>query len=166
MNLYDLNFETADGKYISFATLKGKVSLVVNTATACGFTPQLPVLQTIYERYRQTGFEVLAFPSNDFGNQEPMENPEILIHCSNDWGTTFQIFQKSHVKGIACNRIFEYLSKKELNHKWNAKPRWNFQKYLIDKNGNLVNFWLPFVKPDSRRIGRKIEKELKKEYIP
>ena len=138
----------------------------MNTASACGFTPQLRALQTIYERYKQLGFEMLAFPSNDFGNQEPMEDPEILIHCSNEWGITFQIFRKSHVKGADRNRIFDYLSMKELNHKWNARPWWNFQKYLIDKNGNLVHYWFPFVKPDSRLICRNIEMELSKEFKP
>lgn len=160
MNIHDFSFTSGDGRLVTFSIYKGKVLLIVNIASACTFTPQIHDLQAIYRRYAHLGFEILAFPSNDFGSQEPLPDNEITGHCQKEFGSTFEIFQKSHVLGQNKNQVFEYLSKKSHNKKWNARPWWNFQKYLIDKNGDLVSYWFPFVRPTAARMCNRIEREL------
>ncbi|MBK9732719.1 MAG: glutathione peroxidase [Chitinophagaceae bacterium] len=160
MNFHELHFKNLLGKEISFSEYKGKVCLVVNIASHCGLTPQLHDLETLYIFYRKKGFEVLAFPSNDFGSQEPLGNSAIGEFCKDRFLSSFSIFEKSHVKGKDTNPVFRYLSSRKMNGKFSIRPLWNFQKYLIDKEGNLQDFFFPFTKPTANRLMKKIERLL------
>lgn len=160
MNFHELQFRNVQGVEIPFSQYKGKVCLVVNIASHCGFTPQLHDLETLYLFYRKKGFEVLAFPTNDFGKQEPLDNSGIGAFCKEHFLTSFQIFEKSHVKGKEANPVYRFLSQKKLNGKFSIRPLWNFQKYLIDKEGNLQDIFFSFTKPTANRLIKKIERSL------
>ena len=146
------------GKPVDLSDYKGKVLLVVNTASECGFTPQLKNLEKLYEEYKGKGFEVLGFPSNDFGRQEPLEGEAIHDFCERNYGVKFPIFEKVHVKGSKASPIFKFLSDKKLNGKVSSTPKWNFHKYLVDKEGKVVDFYYTITKPDSKKVKRAIEK--------
>ncbi len=156
------NLEAIDlrGDTVSFHAYEGKVLLIVNTASECGFTPQYEALEKIYKTYSAQGFEVLAFPSNDFGGQEPLKGLEIADFCEKEYQTTFKIFGKSHVKGPEQNAIFKFLSEKDLNGKVGIAPIWNFQKYLVNRKGEVVDYFLPTTSPTSGKVIRHIEKLL------
>ncbi len=159
-NIYDFKVTEIDGQEISLDTYKGKVLLIVNTASRCGYTPQLTGLQKLYEAYKEQGLEILAFPSNDFGDQEPLEGEAIQEFCSLEYRTTFPVFDKINVIGRKAHPLYKYLSSKDENGKFYAKPKWNFHKYLIDREGNLVDYFFTFTKPTSKKIIRQIEKLL------
>ena len=125
---------------------KGNVILVVNTASFCGFTKQYKGLENLYRKYQNRGLVVLGFPSNDFGNQEPGSNKEIADFCENTYGVKFPMFAKSIVKGPNANKLFFNLAK------MSEEPRWNFHKYLIDRNGNFVKSFSSFTSPQSRKL--------------
>ena len=129
--------------------------LVVNTASFCGFTKQYKGLEDLYKKYQDQGLVVLGFPSNDFGNQEPGSNKEIADFCENTYGVKFPMFAKSKVKGPNANKLFLDLAKKS------EQPRWNFHKYLIDKNGDFIRSYSSFTSPTSRKLIIDIEKLLK-----
>jgi glutathione peroxidase len=133
---------------------KGKVLLVVNTASFCGFTKQYKGLEKIYEKYKDKGFEVLGFPSNDFGNQEPGSNKDIADFCENTYGVKFPMFAKSNVKGSDANPLFKILANKS------EQPRWNFHKYLISRDGVFHKSFSSFTSPNSRKMIIEIEKLL------
>mgnify|MGYP006266234611 CR=1 FL=1 len=133
----------------------GKVILVVNTASYCGFTSQYDGLEKIYAKYGSQGFVVLGFPSNDFGQQEPGSNKEIAEFCRNTYDVKFPMFAKSHVKGSDANPLFKYLIEKS-----KTTPKWNFYKYLIDRKGNVVDSFNSLTKPESSSITKQIEKLL------
>jgi glutathione peroxidase len=141
---------------------KGKVLLIVNTASECGFTPQYEDLEAVYQLYKNKGFEVLAFPSNDFGGQEPLNGNEIQQFCSVKFHTTFPIFDKIHVKGKNANPLYSFLSNKSQNGNVNIAPKWNFQKYLIDKNGHVIDYYLSTTSPTSAKVKKAIEALLAK----
>ena len=147
-------------KEISFSEFKGKVCLVVNIASECRFTPQLHDLQKLYLLNKDRGFEILAFPSNDFGNQEPLDNTGIDDYCRNSYSISFPVFEKSHVVGNEANPVYKFLCSKKLNGKISSKPLWNFHKYLVDREGNVVNYFFSFTKPASRRFVRALERHL------
>lgn len=150
-SFYDLSFQTIDGKMIDFSSFKGKKVLIVNTASACGFTHQYAELQELHEKYGDK-LVILAFPCNQFGGQEPGTNSDINSFCQKNYGVSFQIFEKSDVKGADQNPIFNWLTKKELNG-WNEEePSWNFCKYLVNENGELIRFFSSRVKPMSDEI--------------
>lgn len=136
---------------------KGKVILVVNTASYCGFTSQYEGLEKIYAQYKDQGFVILGFPSNDFGKQEPGSNKEIADFCYNTYGVKFPMFAKSSVSGKDANPLFKLLIEKS-----GTKPRWNFYKYLIDKDGNVVDAFSSITSPTSKKITSKIETLIKK----
>lgn len=138
----------------------GKVLLIVNTATACGYTPQYSKLQKIYETYKEKGFEVLAFPSNDFGEQEPLTDSGIIHFCKNEYGITFPVFAKIKVRGNDAHPLYQYLSSRKQNGIIQSKPLWNFHKFLIDKNGKVRDFFITITNPDSKRVTKKIEELL------
>ena len=152
MRFYDLIFKKVLSEEISFSEFRGKVCLVVNIASECRFTPQLHDLQTLYLRNRDRGFEILAFPSNDFGKQEPLDNNGIDDYCRNSFLISFPVFEKSHVVGKNANAVYKFLSSKKLNGQISSKPLWNFHKYLVDREGNVVNYFFSFTKPTSRRF--------------
>ena len=139
----------------SLCDYKGNVLLVVNTASFCGFTKQYKGLEDLYKKYQDRGLVVLGFPSNDFGNQEPGSNKEIADFCENTYGVKFPMFAKSKVKGPNANKLFLDLAKKS------EQPRWNFHKYLIDKNGDFIRSYSSFTSPTSRKLIIDIEKLLK-----
>jgi len=134
---------------------KGKVVMVVNTASYCGFTPQYEALESISSKYSAKGFVVLGFPSNDFGQQEPGTNKEIADFCKNTYDVKFPMFSKTVVSGSNANPMFKLLIDKT-----GTSPKWNFYKYLIDRNGNVVEAYGSLVKPDSKSVTTKIEKLL------
>jgi glutathione peroxidase len=158
------NFKVHDlsGKEVQLNMYKGKVLLIVNTASECGFTPQYEDLEAVYQLYKNKGFEVLAFPSNDFGGQEPLNGNEIQQFCSVKFHTTFPIFDKIHVKGKNANPLYSFLSNKSQNGNVNIAPKWNFQKYLIDKNGHVIDYYLSTTSPTSAKVKKAIEALLAK----
>lgn len=162
--IYHLSAKTSDGEEFSFEQLQGKVVLIVNTASACGFTPQYESLQHIYERFREDGFEILAFPSNDFGNQEPLTGKGLKIFCEENFNAGFQVMDKIKVRGKDKHPVFEFLSSRKLNGKTSFGPIWNFQKYLIDKKGYVRHYFLPVTSPESNRVKNKIARLLDEDY--
>ena len=128
--IYQFTVNDLSGNAVPLENFKGKVLLIVNTASACGFTPQLKDLEELYQEYQEKGLEILAFPSNDFGGQEPLDGAAIQEFCDLRFKTTFPIFAKSHVKGSDQSDLFRFLSNKSENGQVNVAPKWNFQKYL------------------------------------
>ena len=159
-SIHQFKVKNLAGKEVDLADYKGKVLMVVNTATECGFTPQLKNLEKLYEKYKDQGLEILGFPSNDFGGQEPREGEEIHNFCERNYGVKFPMFNKVHVKGSKADPVFKFLSDKNQNGKVSSAPKWNFHKYLLDKEGRVVDFYYTITKPDAPRVRRKIEKLL------
>ena len=152
-SFYDLSAEDINGEIISMNTYKGKKVLVVNVASRCGYTPQYEGLQELYEAYGDS-LVVLGFPSNDFMWQEPGNNTEIKTFCQRTYGVTFPMFSKIHVKGRKQHPIYDYLSNSKLNG-WNDdSPSWNFNKYLIDEKGAIIEFYRADIKPLDTLITR------------
>ncbi len=156
-NLHNLIVQNLSNQEIALSNYKGKVLLIVNTASACGFTPQYKLLEELYQKYKDQGLEILAFPSNDFGGQEPLANEEIQEFCSINFKVSFPVFQKIVVKGTNAHPLYQFLSKKELNGVKSMSPKWNFQKYLINKNGEYVDYFLTTTSPTSKKICKSIE---------
>ena len=156
--LYDFSAKTIEGKNYNFAELKGKKVLIVNTASECAFTKQYEKLQELYEKYGGNDFEIIGFPANNFKEQEPGSNEEISNFCQKNYGVTFQMMEKISVKGDDMHPIYRWLTNKEENGVVNTSVKWNFQKFLIDENGQVVDYLYPTTSPTSN----KIEKWLKK----
>lgn len=159
-SIFQFTVNDIDGQPISLETYKGKVLLIVNTASKCGFTPQLDDMKALYEAYKGKDFEILAFPSNDFGGQEPLDGEDLKQFCMIKYEAEYPIFDKVHVKGKYAAPLFEFLSKKSLNGKVNSVPKWNFHKYLVDKEGKVVDYYYTITSPNSRKIKRKVEELL------
>ena len=138
-SIYDYNTKTIDGKDFGLSSLKGKKVLIVNTASKCGFTPQYKELEALYKTYGSDKFVIIGFPANNFGNQEPGTNGDIKSFCQLNYGVSFPMMSKISVKGSDIDPIYQWLTKKELNGKMDSEVKWNFQKYLIDEQGNLVD---------------------------
>lgn len=157
MNFYELSAKDINGQEVEMKDLKGKVLLIVNTASKCGLTSQLTELEEIYKEYKDRGFEVLGFPCNQFASQDPASNKEISNFCLINYGVTFKMFEKIDVNGEKAHPIYKFL-------KSNAKGiltndiKWNFTKFLIDKEGNVVERFAPTTKPS--KIKNNIEKLL------
>jgi len=158
--IYQFSANTLQNKPVSLSEYKDKVILIVNTASECGFTPQYQGLEELYQEFKDKGLVVLGFPSNDFGGQEPLEGKEIESFCSINYGVSFPIFEKTKVKGKEASDLFKFLSDKKQNGNVNISPKWNFQKYLINKNGEVVDYFLSTTTPNSGKIKRAIEKLL------
>lgn len=158
--IYSFSAKNIEGDSVSMEQFAGKVILIVNTASECGFTPQYKDLEQLYRRYQDKGFEILAFPSNDFGKQEPLEGKAISDYCTFHFRTTFPVFEKVRIIGLGASPLYQFLSKKELNGKVNMSPKWNFQKYLINRKGEVVDYFFPFTKPTSASITKAIERLL------
>ena len=140
---------------VSLCQFRGKVLLIVNTASECGYTPQYEGLERLYRRYRDKGFAVLGFPANDFGGQEPGSNKQIAQFCQLNYGVTFPMFAKTTVVGANANPVFY-----ELAAKTGKPPRWNFHKYLLDRTGQSVGVFESAVEPEDPRVTSQIEKLL------
>jgi glutathione peroxidase len=159
-SVYQFTVQRLNGTETNLLDYKGKVLLIVNIASECGFTPQLKDLEKLYKDQEGDDFEILAFPSNDFGGQEPLEGAAISTFCQVNFGVSFPVFDKIRVRGEYAHPLYKFLSDKKLNGSVGASPRWNFHKYLINKEGELVDFFYPFTKPSSSRIKKKINKLL------
>ena len=156
-SIYNFAAETISGKKISLKDYKGKVVLIVNTASKCGFTPQYGGLEKLYKKYQRRGFVILGFPCNQFGNQEPGTSQEIKSVCFLNYGVTFQMFSKVEVNGKNAHPLFLYLQK-SLSGFLTNKIKWNFTKFLIDREGNPVKRFGSNIKP--KQLERDIEKLL------
>jgi len=155
-SFYAYSAEDINGEVISMSEYKGKKILVVNVASRCGYTPQYEGLQKLYENYGDS-LVVLGFPSNDFMWQEPGSNTEIKTFCKTNYGVTFPMFSKIHVKGRKQHPIYDWLSDSKLNG-WNDdSPSWNFNKYLLDKNGTIIELYGADVNPLDTRITRHLQ---------
>lgn len=163
-NIYDFEVKGLDGKTVKLSKYKGKVLLLVNIASQCGQTPQLDTLEKLYEKYRDQGFEILAFPSNEFSGQMPEEGSGIQEFCSVNYGVQFKIFAKGKVKGSEAQPLYQYLAKETKLFRTNY-PMWNFQKYIVDRNGRVVDWFNPWKWPDSDKITETIEKWLKESGV-
>ena len=141
--IYDFTMKDIDGKDVALSQYKGKVVLVVNTASKCGNTPQYEDLQKLYEQYENKDFVILGFPANNFLSQEPGTDEDIKQFCSLNYGVSFPMFSKISVKGNDIDPLYKYLTTKEENGVLDASVTWNFQKFLINKNGVLVASFSP-----------------------
>ena len=147
MSVYDFVMKDAEGVDVSLADYKGKVLLIVNTATGCGFTPQYNGLEELYEKYRDKGFEILDFPCNQFGEQAPGTDAEITEFCTINFGVSFKQFSKIDVNGENEAPLYTYL-KNEKGGILGTKIKWNFTKFLVDREGNVVERYAPTVTPE------------------
>lgn len=157
-NFYSFSAKNIDGDEISMEQFKGKKILVVNVASKCGFTKQYADLQKLYEEYGGDDFTIIGFPANNFLKQEPGTDEDIKEFCTLNYGVTFPMMAKISVKGDSIHPIYQWLTKKENNGVMDAKVSWNFQKFMIDENGNLVNYASPKTKPYNEKIISWIEK--------
>ena len=155
-SVYQFTVNDISGKAKDLMTYKGKVLLIVNTASQCGYTPQYKGLQKIYENYKRKGFEVLGFPSNDFGGQEPGTNKEIKDFCELKYQVSFPIFAKAVVSGSAQSPLFKYLTS-DANKEFKGDIAWNFEKFLIDHNGKLVARFKSSIAPENSDLIAQIE---------
>ncbi len=151
-SFYDFKVKDIDGKDFDLASLKGKKVLVVNTASKCGLTPQYEQLQELYEKYGGNKFTIIGFPANNFANQEPGTNEEIEEFCQKNYGVAFTMMEKISVKGDDMHPLYQWLTQKSKNGVLDSEVTWNFQKYLIDEKGNLVQMVAPKVKPNDEQI--------------
>lgn len=157
--VYQYELNSIDGENISLNNFKGDVLLIVNTASECGFTGQYAGLQTIFEEYEESGFKVLGFPANNFGGQEPGSDEEIVSFCELNYGVSFPLFSKISVKGEDQHPLFQMLTTAE-NPDFTGEVGWNFEKFLIDRNGNLVRRFKSNVEPESEELLNAIEELL------
>jgi len=146
-DLYNITVRTGALMNRELSEYKGKVLLIVNTASRCGFTPQYDALEALYKKHKETGFEVLAFPCNQFMKQEPGTNKEIQEFCTVNFNITFPIFDKVDVKGDSIHPLYAYLTSQKKGAFGTAKIKWNFTKFLVDRQGNVVDRFAPDVKP-------------------
>jgi glutathione peroxidase len=155
--LYDFQSPTLEGSTFDFATLKGKKVLIVNTASKCGLTPQYEILEQLYKKYKDRNFVIIGFPANNFMKQEPGTDGEIRDFCTKNYGVTFPMMSKISVKGDDIDPLYKWLTTKSLNGVLDANIQWNFQKFMIDEQGNLVDFLAPKEQPDSEKLIKWIE---------
>ncbi|MBF0387870.1 MAG: glutathione peroxidase [Candidatus Omnitrophica bacterium] len=160
MNMHAISMSLNSGETISLADYKGKVVLIVNTASRCGFTSQYKGLEELYLRYKDSGFVVLAFPANNFMGQEPGSNEEIKSFCELKYKTTFPLFAKTSVKGLDINPLFKYLTE---DSSFKGPVTWNFNKFLIDGSGQVIARFESGVKPLDPEVVAAIEKALPRE---
>ena len=147
MSIYNYKVKDANGKNVDLKEYEGKVLLIVNTATGCGFTPQYRGLQELYDKYKEKGFEIMDFPCNQFGNQAPGTEDEIHEFCSLNYNTTFPLFAKVKVNGKEEEPLFSYLKSEQKGTLGNA-IKWNFTKFLVDRNGKVVERFSPMTEPE------------------
>lgn len=159
-NFYSFDATSLTGEKILLAKYKGKAALVVNTASKCGLTPQYEQLEALYKKYSDKGFVVLGFPSNDFLGQEPGTDAEIKKFCELKYNISFPLFTKNKVKGGDKQQIYKYLTE-ETDPKFHGEISWNFEKFVVDRTGNVVARFSPKVTPDSKEVIEAIEKVLK-----
>jgi len=160
-----LNFKMKgiDGKEVDLSQYQGKVVLIVNVASKCGYTPQYKGLEALYEKYKDQGLVVLGVPANDFGGQEPGTDKDIAKFCTDKYGVTFPMLAKvSTIKGDDKVPLYKHLTSRETDPKFAGEVKWNFTKFLVGRNGEIVSRFEPGVKPDSAEMTKAIESELEK----
>lgn len=156
--IYSFSATALDGKPVDLSQYKGKVLLVVNTASHCGFTPQYAGLEELYKKYKDRGLEILGFPCNQFGKQEPGNSSEIASFCQKNYGVDFQMFEKIDVNGAHADPIYKYLTAAAPGLAGTKKIKWNFTKFLVDRTGKPIARFAPNVKPEN--LEAEIEKVL------
>lgn len=160
--VYQFTMNKLDGKPKPLADYKGKVLVIVNTASKCGLTPQYADLEKFYDEYKDKGVEVLGFPANDFLKQEPGTNSEIGEFCQKNYGVSFDMFEKISVKGKEIHPLYQFLTSKSLNGSVDAAVSWNFQKFLINKKGEVVASFSPHTTVLEKEVLDAVNAELKK----
>jgi glutathione peroxidase len=155
-SVYEFTMNSIDGQPLPLSNFKGKVLLIVNVASFCGFTPQYEQLEAVYEKYKDQGFVIAGFPANNFGAQEPGTNEEIKTFCSRKYNVKFPIYSKISVKGPDKAPLYQYLTETS-----GGEIKWNFTKFLVDRNGKIIARFESPVKPDSPEVISAIEKALK-----
>ncbi len=152
MSVYDYSAKTLDGQDVSLADYRGQVLLIVNTASKCGFTPQYEGLEALYKAYKDRGFTVLAFPCNQFGAQEPGDAAEIANFCSLTYDVSFPVMSKIDVNGADAHPLYKFLKKEQKGVLGTEAIKWNFTKFLIGKDGQVVDRFAPTVKPEDLKV--------------
>jgi len=158
--IYNFTLPSIDGKPMPLADFKGKVILMVNVASQCGYTPQYTALEALYEKYKDRGFVIVGFPANNFGAQEPGTNVEIKTFCSRKYSVTFPLYSKISVKGSDQAPLYQYLTE-QTDSSIKGDIKWNFTKFLVDRNGHVVRRFEPAVTPDSKEVVDGVEQLLK-----
>ncbi|MFL6299091.1 MAG: glutathione peroxidase [Terriglobales bacterium] len=161
--VYDFTLDSIDGQPVSLGSYKGKVLMLVNVASKCGYTPQYTALEATYEKYRDRGLVIVGIPANNFGGQEPGTNQEIKTFCTRNFRVSFPMMSKVSVKGEDTTPLYKYLTGKATDPKNAGEIKWNFTKFLVDRNGNIVSRFEPEVTPDSPQITAAIEQALGKD---
>jgi len=159
--VHEFTLNSIDGRPAPLSAYQGKVVLIVNVASRCGFTPQYAGLEALYEKYKDQGFVILGFPANNFGGQEPGTNEEIKTFCSTKYNVTFPMYSKISVKGDDQAPLYRFLTDKQANPATGGEIQWNFTKFLVDKNGKVVARFEPKVTPESPDVTGAIEKALR-----
>ena len=160
-SIYDFTMRDIDGKDVKLEKFKGKVMLIVNVASKCGYTPQYKGLQEIYSQYKDQGLVILGFPANNFLHQEPGSNEEIKQFCTSNYNVTFPMFSKISVRGKHINPLYKFLTEKETDPEFSGKISWNFNKFLINGEGKIVARFGTRTKPESEEVIQAIKKALK-----
>jgi len=160
-SVLDFTMKSIDGKPVKLDSYRGNVLLLVNVASKCGFTPQYEGLQSLYTKYKDQGLVVMGFPANNFFGQEPGTDEEILSFCTNKYNVTFPMFSKISVKGKDMHPLYKFLTGKETDPEFSGGISWNFNKFLVDRNGKIIARFGTREKPDSEKFVAAIEKALK-----
>jgi glutathione peroxidase len=158
--VYDFTLNSIDGQPTPLGGYKGKVVLLVNVASRCGYTPQYTALESIYEKYKDRGFVIIGIPANNFGSQEPGTNAEIKTFCKTKYSVTFPMMSKVSVKGDDTTPLYQFLTDKAANPQTGGEIQWNFTKFLIGPDGRVITRFEPAVTPDSPEVTAAIEKAL------
>ena len=159
-SVLDFHMKDIDGKDVDLAKYQGKVLLIVNTASQCGLTPQYKNLEAIYEKYKDQGLEILAFPANEFGSQEPGDNAQIKEFCSTKYKVSFPLFSKIVVDGANKHPLYQYLTSESTNPKFAGKIGWNFTKFLVNRKGEVIQRFEPKESPSSEKVIGAVETAL------
>lgn len=160
-SVYDFSLKDINGKDVKLKNYRGKVVMLVNVASKCGLTPQYEGLQKIYTKYQGQGFVILGIPANNFGGQEPGTNEEIKTFCSLKYNVTFPMFSKISVKGDDIDPLYKFLTDKQTNPEFGGDIAWNFNKFLVDRNGKIIARFSPKETPDSEKVIQTLEAALK-----
>ena len=158
--VYDFTLNSIDGQPTSLGSFKGKVVLLVNVASRCGYTPQYSALESVYEKYKDRGFVIIGVPANNFGSQEPGTNAEIKTFCKTKYSVSFPMMSKVSVKGADMTPLYQFLTDKAANPQTGGEIQWNFTKFLIGPDGRVITRFEPAVTPDSPEVAGAIEKAL------
>jgi glutathione peroxidase len=161
-SIYDFTMKSIDGDPVTLSSYKGKVVMVVNVASKCGYTPQYAGLEKLYEKYKDRGFVIIGVPANNFAQQEPGTNEEIKTFCSRKYNVTFPMMAKVSVKGDDKTPLYVFLTEQSTDPKFGGDIKWNFTKFLFDREGKPVARFEPAVTPDSAEVAAAIEAELGK----